>query len=42
MQLCERSGINIKQKAIWQDRAEILKGLTNEELKRWLRDRARR
>lgn len=42
MQLCDKAGINIKSKAIWQERAAILKQLTDEGLKRWLRERARR
>ncbi len=37
MKLCDEAGINIKQKAIWWDRKEILKGLKDEELRAWLK-----
>jgi hypothetical protein len=36
MKICEEAGIDITQKAIWQDREQILKGLTDENLGKWL------
>jgi outer membrane protein assembly factor BamD (BamD/ComL family) len=37
MQICVKAGINIKGKAIWQDKEEILNGLENTPLKTWLK-----
>ena len=37
MKICEEAGINIKGKRIWGDKAMILEGLTDEDLKKWLR-----
>jgi hypothetical protein len=39
LQICDGAGIDIKHKAIWADRERILQGLTDESLKRWLRER---
>jgi hypothetical protein len=36
MQLCEKAGINLSRKAIWDSRQEILEGLEDEPLKAWL------
>jgi hypothetical protein len=36
MKICEEAGIDIAQKAIWRDRQEILSGLKDDGLKRWL------
>jgi hypothetical protein len=36
MKICEEAGINIRYKRIWGDRAMILEGLQDEELKKWL------
>ena len=42
MKICDSAGINITQKAIWRDRDLILKGIKDENLKNWLRERARK
>ena len=36
MKICEEAGINIRAKRIWGDRALILEGLQDDELKKWL------
>ncbi len=36
MKICDEAGIDITQKAIWQDRATILEGLQDADLKIWL------
>lgn len=36
LQLCEKAGIDITQKAIWRDRERILSALKDGDLKRWL------
>jgi HEAT repeat protein len=41
MQICEEAGIDITKKAIWGDRREILAGLKDAGLKRWLTERAK-
>ena len=38
MKICDDAGIDITRKAIWQDRDEILEGLEDEDLRRWLRE----
>jgi len=40
MKICDRSGIDITKKAIWQDRDRILQGLRDKDLKKWLLERA--
>lgn len=42
MKICENAGINITKKAIWRDRELILRGIKDENLKSWIRERARR
>ncbi len=39
MQICEEAGIDIRRKAIWSDREEILRGLDDERLRKWLLDK---
>lgn len=39
MKICDETGIDITQKAIWQDRATILEGLEDAGLKTWLEAR---
>lgn len=39
MKICDEAGIDITTKAIWKNRHKIAKGLTNEKLKNWLRDK---
>ncbi len=39
MKICDEAGIDITQKAVWQDRATILEGLEDAELKTWLEAR---
>ena len=36
MQICEEAGIDVTQKAIWQDRLTIMDGLEDADLKAWL------
>lgn len=36
MKLCHEAGIDIRKKAIWRDRASILVGIPNPELRKWL------
>jgi hypothetical protein len=36
MKICEEAGIRLAAKAIWGDRQEILKGLPDGDLKKWL------
>jgi hypothetical protein len=36
MQVCEQAGIDIRRKRIWQDRAQILRGVTDRDVKGWL------
>ena len=36
MKICAKAGIDIKQKAIWQDRSEILEKLKDKSLKKWI------
>lgn len=36
MKICDEAGIDITQKAIWQDRATIIAGLEDADLKTWL------
>jgi len=36
MKICDEAGIEITQKAIWQDRATIINGLQDTDLKIWL------
>jgi hypothetical protein len=39
MQLCEEAGIPMARKAIWQDRPQILRGLAEGDLKKWLEEK---
>ncbi len=39
MKVCGEAGINIKSKAIWENRKKILRGLKDEELKKWLQQK---
>jgi len=36
LQICDEAGIDITQKAIWRDREEIMKGLKDAGLRKWL------
>lgn len=36
MRLLSDSGIDVKRRAIWRDRAELLRGVKNEQLREWL------
>jgi hypothetical protein len=36
MQICEEAGIELRATAIWKDRQQILRGLKDGDLKRWL------
>jgi hypothetical protein len=37
MRLCAEAGIDLKTRAIWRDRKEILAGLKDGDLKNWLK-----
>lgn len=37
MKICDEAGINITRKRIWRDRNTVLRGLPENELKRWLK-----
>jgi hypothetical protein len=39
LQILDRAGIDVKKKRIWKNKAAILKGLTDVELKKWLESR---
>lgn len=39
MKICEDAGIDITRKRIWNDRQEILQGLADGELKKWLQEK---
>lgn len=39
LKILDKAGINIKKKRIWTDRATIIKGLADPELKKWLESR---
>jgi hypothetical protein len=39
LQICDEAGIDITQRALWRDRARLLDGLADGELKRWLSGR---
>jgi hypothetical protein len=39
MRICEKAGIDITKKAIWNDRKEILKDLKDNDLKIWLKNK---
>ncbi|AVD71674.1 hypothetical protein [Desulfobulbus oralis] len=39
MRICDAAGINIRKKAIWRDRREIMSGLKNDDLKTWMRQK---
>jgi hypothetical protein len=36
LRICDEAGIDIKRKRIWSDKKEILSGLEDGELKKWL------
>ena len=42
MKICDEAGIDITKKAIWRDRNKIIDGLTDEQLKKWLQQKAKR
>lgn len=42
MKICDEAGIDITKKAIWWDRNKIIDGLTDEQLKKWLQEKAKR
>lgn len=39
MRICSEAGIDIRRKAIWRDREQILKGLEDDGLREWLQSR---
>ena len=39
MRICDEAGINITRKRIWNDKQIILRGLTDDELKKWLKEK---
>lgn len=42
MKICDEAGIDITRKAIWRDREEIIKGLTDKKLKYWLQEKSKK
>jgi hypothetical protein len=40
MQICDEAGIDVTRKRIWNDRKQILRGLDDGKLKKWLEQRA--
>ncbi|MCP4708975.1 MAG: hypothetical protein GY869_10145 [Planctomycetes bacterium] len=39
MKICDEAGINITGKSIWMDRKQILSGLKDGDLKKWLEEK---
>ncbi|MGH9875924.1 MAG: hypothetical protein ACRD9S_26020 [Pyrinomonadaceae bacterium] len=40
MKICDEAGITITNKAIWRDRDKIIRGLQDENLKKWIQQRS--